>query len=732
MQAFVSGARGRQADRALAGRLARGVRARPATSQAGSLLIWLVATTLSVLVCNEIVAGFHAERPWAPIMFALVLGATGLLLQPWMVAGAIRLGWVGVAVLALVGQSLLVAATAWILPQVRIDNIWSAFLVSTIIGIIGTIAGWLSTAGTNEALVGRLVASSKKRHQTVADPEIPGVVFVQLDGVPYPILQMAVVSGTVPTLTRWVRSGTHMLHEWTPKLPATTPASQMGILHGVIDGIPAFRWYDRSRDKVVVTNRPSDARLVETTLTTGNGLLVDGGASISNLFSGDAPYSALTMSRRADSGEATRRAAAHFVSHPSGLNRALSRSVSELARDRFQARRAVRRDVQPRCHRSWTTALLRSFTNGVLRDLNTVLVAEHMLRGTKSVYVDYVDFDEIAHHAGMLRPESLEGLESVDGALRQLELVASVAPREYKFVVLSDHGQAQGATFEDRYGEDLASLVARLSQTAVADSSDDIEGWARTDALVDDLAAGNGLRARTMRNASSAMQRHDRNIPERIDAGPSAASPGSTDQNETFHVFGSGNLGLIYVRGERQRLTRQQIEKRFPALIPGLATHPGIGFVAVLDEIDGPVALGAAGWVRLTDGSVTGTDPLVPFGSDAHAFVLRATSKDEAPDIYVNSLIDPGTDEVAAFEGLVGCHGGLGGWQDRAFIMVPNDVPFPAERVVGADTLHLALTAILRACGHRSSLSNPEGAGPRSEATVPQVAGAASERQKES
>jgi len=311
-------------------------------------------------------------------------------------------------------------------------------------------------------------------------------------------------------------------------------------------------------------------------------------------------------------------------------------------------------------------------------------------------------------------------------------LVASVAPREYKFVVLSDHGQAQGATFEDRYGEDLASLVARLSQTAVADSSDDIEGWARTDALVDDLAAGNGLRARTMRNASSAMQRHDRNIPERIDAGPSAASPGSTDQNETFHVFGSGNLGLIYVRGERQRLTRQQIEKRFPALIPGLATHPGIGFVAVLDEIDGPVALGAAGWVRLTDGSVTGADPLVPFGSDAHAFVLRAASKDEAPDIYVNSLIDPGTDEVAAFEGLVGCHGGLGGWQDRAFIMVPNDVPFPAERVVGADALHLALTAILRACGHRSSLSNPEGAGPRSEATVPQVAGAASERQKES
>ena len=85
------------------------------------------------------------------------------------------------------------------------------------------------------------------------------MVFVQLDGVPFPVLQMAITAGTVPTLTRWIRSGTHTLREWTPKLPATTPASQMGILHGVIDGIPAFRWYDRARDRVLVANRPADA-----------------------------------------------------------------------------------------------------------------------------------------------------------------------------------------------------------------------------------------------------------------------------------------------------------------------------------------------------------------------------------------------------------------------------------------------------------------------------------------
>ncbi|MEV0288024.1 MULTISPECIES: phage holin family protein [unclassified Kribbella] len=660
-----------------------------------------MATALAVLLADAIVPGFHADLPLAPLGFAIVLGLAGVLLQPLLVAGAVRLGWIGVLVLALVGQALLVLVAAWLLPGVQVDGFWDAFFVAWIIGIVGTVVGWLSTSGTDEALVERLVSSARRRPVKLDDPDVDGVVFVQLDGVPFPVLQMAVTAGTVPTLSRWIRSGSHRLHEWTPKLPATTPASQMGILHGVIDGIPAFRWYDRANDRILVANRPADAAVIEAALTTRRGLLVDGGVSISNLFTGDAPQAALTMSRRAGRGEITRWAVARFVASPSGLTRGLSRSISELLRDRFQARRGVRRDVRPRCHRSWSTAALRAVTNGALRDINTALVATHMLRGTRSIYVDYVDYDEVAHHAGILRPESLEALESVDRVLHQLELIASVAPRRYRFVILSDHGQAQGTTFADRYGEELAVVVSRLAAADVAVSSEPVEGWGRTRILVDELATGSGVSGRTMRNAAEAMQRRGHDEADAVDAGTSRRS-GKAEGDEEFHVFGSGNLGLIYVRGARQRLTRAQLDDRYPALVAGLVTHPGVGFVVVLDEVAGPVALGAAGRHRLNDGRVDGVDPLAPFGPNAPAFVRRAALRPEAPDIYVNSLVEPGTEEVAAFEGLVGCHGGLGGWQDRAFVAVPVDVPFPTERVVGADALHVALKNILRYCGHRA------------------------------
>ena len=700
------GARGRPVEAgrsAVASDLVRETWQRPWYAHVTSYVVSVLVIVPAIWLCDWVLPGFHATEPGGPFAFAALLSLLAVVSQPLLVGAAVRLGWLAVLLLAFLGQALLVILTSWILPDVSLADFWTAVLVALIVGLVSTVLGWFGSAGTSQALVSRLVASARRTPPHLTDPDVDGVVFVQLDGVPFPVLQMAITAGTVPTLTRWVRSGTHALHEWTPKLPATTPASQMGILHGVIDGIPAFRWYDRAGDRILVANRPKDAAVIETELTTGRGLLVDDGVSISNLFTGDAPTAVLTMSRRARGGEIARRAVAQFVMHPAGLTRALSRSISELARDRFQTRRAIRRDVQPRCTRTWETALLRSVTNGALRDLNTILVAQHMLQGTRSIYVDYVDYDEIAHHAGVLRPEALEALEAVDGVLHQLEMVAAAAPRRYRFVILSDHGQAQGTPFAERYGEDLATVVARLSRSQVSSSDDDVEGWGRTRGLVGELSSGSGVTGRSMTSAAAAMDKRDPNR-------PSAPGPGSTDVvgDETFHVFGSGNLGLVYVRGEKQRLDRRELHRRFPSLVTGLSTHPGIGFVVVMDD-DGPVVLGSKGSHRLDDGHVEGEDPLLPFGADAPAFVARVAHRPEAPDIYVNSTVDPGTEEVSAFEDLVGCHGGLGGWQDRACAVVPTDVPFPTERVVGADAMHVALRTILRHCGHRRGIADHEG-----------------------
>ena len=360
-------------------------------------------------------------------------------------------------------------------------------------------------------------------------------------------------------------------------------------------------------------------------------------------------------------------------------------------KERWQAARQKRLNVLPRIHRGWAYAGLRAATNVLQRDLNTAVIAEEMRKGTKSIYVDYVDYDEIAHHAGMFRPESLAALDGLDRVLGTLERLAGHAARRYHIVVLSDHGQSQGQTFRDRFGTDLGEVCTRLMQEEVASLDAPVEEWGRVESLAGDLA-GSGVSGRAANRAAAVSRRH---IDQSAEAGTTAE----------ISVLGSGNLGTLYVH-TRVRLSLEDLQQRWPKLVPGLSAHEGIGFVAGLDSAGVPWALGAHGRVRLDTGEVTGRDPLQPYGDHAARVLRRAVVMPEAPDLYVNSRIEDATLDIAAFEPLVGAHGGLGGWQDRAILLTPRTLAhvLPDEQIEGADRLHAVLVSMLRAVGQRKTV----------------------------
>ena len=674
-------------------------RNRPRWGDAARLLLTWASSALALWVTAGLLPGLSATTAWAWVAVAAMTGVVGFLVRPVMVEVSARIGWLAVLPVALVGQALIVYGAMVLVPSIT-TSFGSAFVASWVTAAVGTLIAWVSTAGTEDGLVTSL-ARRGKRARAPEDPDLPGMVFVQVDGVPFPVLQWAVQSGAVPTVRRWLSSGDYVLREWTPQMPCTTPASQLGILHGTVAGVPAFRWYDRALGRVLVANRPADARIIEERSSNGRGLLADDGVSISNLFTGDAARSLMTMSRvevRRGSTQ-TRRAFAWFLATPSGFGRSLSRTVVEVVRERWQARRQVHRDLEPRVHRGWTFAMLRAVTNGLLRDLNTALVAEEMRRGTKVIYVDYVDYDEIAHHAGLSRPESLSALDGLDRVLGALERLAAMAPRRYRLVVVSDHGQSQGRSFEDRYGITLAALCTDLMAQQVSSIDTPVEGWGRAESMVGDVSSATGV-GRLAGRADDGLRRRYGDEAGHDEAGPDDRAP---------VVLGSGNLGLLYLR-EPQRLTLDDLARRWPGLVPGLAAHPGIAFVAGVDATGRPWAVGAAGRHDLESGAVEGTDPLATLGPHAPRVLRRAVLMPESPDLYVNSLVDPVTLDVAAFEQLVGAHGGLGGWQDRAVVLAPRDLAacLP-DQVEGADVLHRGLVRMLRACGHRAGVDDDAG-----------------------
>lgn len=675
-----------------------------------ALATWGTAS-VALAVAGGLLPRLWADSIWAWPLAALVAGVVGVLLRPVLVWSAAAVGWVGLVLLALVGQGVVIQAALWVTPDIHATSFWTSLAAAWVTAAISTFLAWIVSAGTSETMID-VIAHAERRRSTDDAPSdgLDGIVFVQLDGVPAPTLRWALEAGLMPTVRRWVGDGRHHVAEWTAQLPCTTPASQLGILHGTTDRVPAFRWFDRELGRVLVANRPADARIIEDRAADGRGLLADDGASISNLFSGDAASRSMVMSSVEISRGRweTRRALGWFLIRPDGFARTFSRALAEIVRERFQARRQRNRDVVPRVHRPWAFTGLRAVTNGLLRDVNLLLVAREMMHGRRSIYVDFVDYDEVAHHAGPMRLEALEVLTSLDRVVAMLDQAAGQAARRYHLVLLSDHGQVLGTPFRQRYDEDLAAVCRRLMGQQVAWEGEPVESWGRAASLADDLAGdGSG----TERAASSVARR----LTQHTEPGQGVSGEHDAPAPDPI-VLGSGSLGLFY-SGELERLDLAEITRRWPDLIDGLAGHPGIEFVAGIDADGMPWVIGADGRMDLSTGVVTGLDPLAGVPDHARRVTAEALAMAEAPDLYLLGAVDRGTGEVTAFEDLAGSHGGLGGWQDRGVLVAPSELfdPDVVGPINGAAELHRVLVGMLEQVGHRTALGEQVGRGAETE-----------------
>ena len=133
----------------------------------------------------------------------------------------------------------------------------------------------------------------------------------------------------------------------------------------------------------------------------------------------------------------------------------------EIVLEWTAALRAIRRDVRPRGHRGGMYPLLRAAMCVVVRDLIVYGVLTDMMRGRPAVYATFSSYDEVAHHSGLERADTMEALRKLDQQFGRIERARRYAARPYQIVVLSDHGQTQGATFKQRNGYSLEDLVER-------------------------------------------------------------------------------------------------------------------------------------------------------------------------------------------------------------------------------------------------------------------------------
>ena len=659
------------------------------------IVITVLVATVSFLATAWLLPGISVTRVLDAIIAVIFMGLFNVLVRPLLLALVAPRSLVLTGILVIVLQVVVFLVVVPIAPGVAVDGFFSALIGSFIYAAFNTTLTAILGVDTGGSYFGLLVQNLLSTGGA-ARSEQPGVVIIQIDGLAHPILAGRVRAGSVNTMASWIRSGSHTLSKWEAILPSMTSASQAGILHGNNDGIPAFRWYERDRQKLMVSSNPVDAAELVRRLSNGEGLLSNNGVSICNLVTGDATRAYVTTAAIKDEsqGIGDSKAFLSFFLSPSGYLRSFTLFVGEFVKERYQARRTHRSGVQPQMHRGMKYAGMRAASNVLLRDVNVSLIIEEMYRGANVIYADFTDYDELAHHCGPERVESFEALDGVDRAIGTLAKAAKDAPRPYKFIILSDHGQSLGLTFKQRYGQSLGEVVRDLmsGRATVVQTETQAEGSTFVNSFLSEITQSKGVGPSVAR-AALANKTHDGvvNLDEE-------EIPPPADES-TIAVVGSGNLGLVYFTGHDHRLTVKELEELHPGLIGKLAEHPGVGLLMVHSQVHGPIAFGPKGVRYLEEDRVEGEDPTEIFGPHTVMSLLREDAMTHAPDLLLLSEYDPVMGEVAAFEELIGSHGGLGGPQTEPFILHPSEWTLDEEVPLGAPAIYRNIRRWLESVG---------------------------------
>ncbi len=512
--------------------------------------------------------------------------------------------------------------------------------------------------------------AEKKRKSNIKD--YPGVIIVEIDGLAYEVLCEAVERGEMPTIKKMIDSDKYNLRMWETDLSSQTGASQAGILHGNNEDIVAFRWIEKNNDNQMmqcsgITKVPE----LEQRISDGNGLLVDNGASRSNLFSGDTDNVIFTFSKIMDFKKLYNKAWYSVFSNPSNFARIVALFLADIIREIWsQIVHSVKnirpriKNIRPRIKRGIVYIPTRAATNVFMREINTsTLIGDMMIGDIDVAYSTYLGYDEIAHHSGVRDNDAWFALREMDKQIKHLTDANKYCPRDYQFVIQSDHGQTNGATFTQRYGETFEDFVKSLLP-------EDMTMFAKMTSNDDHFAGDYTPFSRKNKKIKKEKEEQQ-----------------ELSDSEVI-VLASGNLAMIYLTQWSQRLTYEELNNFFPELIPGIINNEYVGFILVKSQEHGDLAIGKNGTYYLDSGEIEGENPLKGFGNNIVRHLKRTSSFEHTPDILVNSFYDEEANEVCAFEELVGSHGGAGGDQSKPFILYPSSWKVSDDEIIGAENIY--------------------------------------------
>ncbi|MBI1848204.1 MAG: alkaline phosphatase family protein [Candidatus Rokubacteria bacterium] len=516
-----------------------------------------------------------------------------------------------------------------------------------------------------QRLVDRLV-----RRLRLGPPPLPGrrrLLIVQIDGLSRAVLQEALAQGRMPFVRSLLRHG-FRLAPMSVGLPTSTPAFQLSAMYGVRPDIPGFHYHDKRRRADVYFPRSRDAAWVEATQAAGREGILDGGSAYGCVFTGGAANNVFNFARMwRPGGRGLLRALSGFVVLYWVLAKGSVATVLELGR---AAGRSLRGERPP----GWKFITLKVAVSVWVRQLFTLGASRDLYAGAPAVYVNYLDYDVMAHAYGPRHRRAFRALRRVDASLRQLwRVVRRVPGHGYDLYVLSDHGLAEMRSFRAlNGGRPLERLLFEdfFDRVALRDAGGAAAGSGE---LVAGLQAyrrerGSGLVQRFVNYIERDFLGRLRSPSPPVDRAPEAV------ERDGVRVISAGPNAFVYFLHETPPLAVEAIDERHPGLVDDISRARGIGFVLVR-AAGGPVCVWRGKRYPL-DAIEGGPFADRPDRALVAEDLRQLMAMPSAGDLVIYGHASPDGD--VSFVDELGAHAGPGREELETFIVAPERAPLPA------------------------------------------------------
>ncbi len=292
----------------------------------------------------------------------------------------------------------------------------------------------------------------------------PGVVILQIDGLPYSELLRAIDNKRLRFLQRLIQKDHFVLRPFYSGLPSATPAVQAELFYGIKGAVPAFSYFDRDKQqkKVMFDSVAVDELAAELERRSDTQLL-RGGSSYSNIFAGgadEAPFCIQSMRLKSIyRGMRFKKIIFFPVFHLVELLRIIGLSLVEISLAVVDFFKGIMSRKNPFKELKFIFSRIGACI--VLREIVRLRCKIDIIRGLKVIHANFVGYDEHSHRRGPDSAFAHWTLKGIDSVVRDIVRSAMRSDqRDYQIIIFSDHGQEHTVDFQSATTMSIHEAVA--------------------------------------------------------------------------------------------------------------------------------------------------------------------------------------------------------------------------------------------------------------------------------